>query len=492
MEPTFEILNSLEAQPKLPAAIRIEFEEAIALALKFNAEVVRPMHLEVDRKGLADNDYLPHDFVAKATEWGFFTRWIPKIFGGQGMNMLSLYPFIEEISSVCAGLANVIGVHYLGVSVLSSSGNAKVINRILREVVRQEQAGKACIISLAWTEPDAGSDQFEAPLLDGAKVRTLATRVAGGYKLTGNKIFISDGHLATWHMVIAYEDPRSPADSLLMLAVKTGTPGFTLGRKEHKMGQKACVASELIFDECFVPEANVCYAAEQVAGLGVSPREAAHKIITLFPGVSKPGVGAIAAGIARGACDTAVAFASSKRVAGERLVDQQWAQMALADMHKNAVLARTLYMEAAYALALKSMLKMLFAKPVFYLSRLLPRWFFTVFVAPLFGVEIVNRAYRKMNFGLPHEDEQYLSGFGALSKFASSDLAVLNSSLALDLMGADGTRHELGAEKFLRDAKLLQIYEGTNEIGRVNMFLKLIAPRVPNVRVFDKEIGGRV
>ena len=481
-----DTLNSLEALHRLPARIRTEFHESIALARRFIDEVVRPVHMQIDRSVMEDNDFLPVDVLRQANEWGLFTRWVPKMFGGKGKNMLSLYPCMEEISSVCAGLANLIGVHYLGVSVLCSSGNARVINRILRDVASQEKKGNPCIISLAWTEPGAGTDQCEGPLLDRAKVRTSATRVAGGYRVNGSKVFISAGHLCTWHMAICYEDLKRPADTLMLLAVKTGTDGFSFGHKEHKMGQKACVASELIFEDCFVPEENVCFSTEHLRPFGINANDAVLKFIGMFPAVSQPGVGAVGTGVARGAWQTAMGYAASKRAAGERLIDQEWAQLVLADMYTNVVTSRTLYMEAAYAVAMKSMIRMLFDKRLFYLSYYLPRWFFTLFVSPWFNLGIVNRLYRQMTFVAPRvEDEKLVAGIGSLSKVACSDLAMRNSEMALDLMGADGTRHEFGAEKFLRDAKLLQIYEGTNEINRINLFLKNMAPGIPDVRVFE-------
>jgi len=258
-------LNSLEAQHRLPARIKVDFHEATKLARRFIEKVIQPVYQDIDRKIMEDNEYLPVEFIRKANEWGLYTLWIPKMYGGQGMNMLSLYPFMEEISSVCAGLANLIGAHYLGVSVLCSSCNIKVINRILRAVVSECNKGNPCLISLAWTEPDAGTDQSEIPLLPQAKVRTLATKVADGYVVNGSKVFISAGHVSTWHMLICYEDIRRPADTLIMLAVKTGMKGFTFGHKEEKMGQKACVASELIFEDCFVPDENVCFSGDQVA-----------------------------------------------------------------------------------------------------------------------------------------------------------------------------------------------------------------------------------
>lgn len=478
--------NSLHALQGLPALIKKDLEEARQLARKFNDEVVRSIYREIDKRVMEDEDYLPLDFIIKANEWRLYSRWIPKMYGGQGMNMLSLYAFIEEVSSVCAGLANLIGVHYLGVSVLCSSCNLKITNRILRDVVSEEKKGNPCIISLAWTEPGAGTDQVEGLLLDRAKVRTSAVRVAGGYVVNGSKVFISGGHLSTWHMLLCYEDVKKPAETLIMLAIKTGMKGFSFGHKELKMGQKACVASELIFEDCFVPSDRVCYCKEHVAGLGISVKEANLRLIGMFPPVSQPGVAAIATGVARAACEAAVNYAAQKKVAGEYLINQEWAQMLIADMYSNVLTARNAYMEAAYAVGLRSMIKMLFQKPMFYLSRYLPDWVFTKLVSPLFDLEIVNRIFRKMNFVVTNdEDERNVSGFGSLCKISCSDIAMLNCNMAMDLMGADGTRHDAGVEKLLRDAKLLQIYEGTNEANRINLFSMHIAQDMPGVRVFE-------
>lgn len=481
-----DTLNSLDALGRLPVQIKEEFAASVALARRFTDEVIRPMALAVDIEVSRNPDYLPRDFLLKANEWGLFSRWIPRMFGGQGMAMLSLYAFMEEISVGCAGLANIIGAHYLGVTVLSSSCHLKVTNRILREVVRGERTGIPCTLSLAWTEPGSGSEQFEKPLLPRARVRTHAAKVDGGYRLNGNKVFISGGHLATWHMVIAYEDLHAPADTLVMLAVKTGTPGFSFGRHEHKMGQKGCVASELVFEDCFVPDTDACYAKEHVQGLALTPREAAMRVISLFPAVTKPGVGAIAAGVARAAAETAGTYAAGKAVGDGTLADRQWAQFAMADMHRNYVTAKTLYMEATYAAGLRSMIRLLYVKPVFHLSRWLPGWCFDHLVAPLFSLAVINHLYRKLNLEtVDAANERHMSGLGSLVKVSCSDLAMENCGIALDLMGADGTRHALGAEKLLRDARLLQIYEGTNEINRQNLFAQQLAPAMPGVRVFE-------
>ena len=116
-------MHSLVAQSKLPKAIYKETAAVIALARKFNQEVVKPNFKSIESKVEYDNDYLPWDFINEANRWSLFSRWIPKMFGGGGLNFISLYPFLEEIASVCNGLANVIGVHYLGIGTLCASWN---------------------------------------------------------------------------------------------------------------------------------------------------------------------------------------------------------------------------------------------------------------------------------------------------------------------------------------------------------------------------------
>jgi alkylation response protein AidB-like acyl-CoA dehydrogenase len=415
--------------------------------------------------------------------------WIPKLFGGKGMNFLSVYLFIEEVSSVCAGLANVFSIHYLGLSVLFATCNLRVINRILREVVREEKKGNPCLISLAWTEPDAGTDQQEEQLIDKAKVQTLAVKKDGGYILNGRKIFISGGHFSTWHMVICYEDLKKPAEKLMIFAAKTGMQGFSFGHKEKKMGQKACVASELIFEDCFIPDEYVCLSNERLRPFKHEIKELNMRIINLFTPVSRTGVASISAGIARGAYETAMKYAMTKQIGGEYYINLQWVQTHLAEMYKNYSMARTAYLESAYANFMKSMLSLLFRKDVFFISNLLPRLFFTIFVSPFTRLGIVNHIYLRMMLSIDPKQSRYISGLGSLNKFGCSDISFKNSSLAMELMGADGTRQDSGAEKYLRDAKLLQIYEGANEVNMVNLFQSIVPESGYEIKIFDLNRG---
>nr|HPR04671.1 acyl-CoA dehydrogenase family protein [Deltaproteobacteria bacterium] len=233
--------------PRMPKAMIKETEEVIALARKFNSEVARPLCLELDRKTHEDPDYFPMELVKKANEWGLYTLWIPKMYGGRGYNMPSISSFLEEVGSVCVGIANVIGVHYLGMTGVMMSCNTKVTKKVLSEVIEGEKTGDPCLISYAITEPAAGTDVEEVELEAKGRLGCHAKKVKGGYILNGSKIFISMGHLSKWSIVYAYGDLKKGADTKVALLVRQGMKGFTLGTHENKMGQRICPASVLNF-----------------------------------------------------------------------------------------------------------------------------------------------------------------------------------------------------------------------------------------------------
>ena len=486
--PAFDdIFVSLNAAPKMPAAMVRETRRVVALARKFNDEVVRPYVQELDLAMHENPDYLPYDFVSKANEWGFYTMWIPRLFGGQGYNMSSMSVFVEEIGSVCLAMANLIGVHYLGVATLCSPWNARVINRICRDVVAGEKSGVPCLISLAITEPGAGTDVEEVELSDKGNITCHARKVDGGYVINGSKIFISNGHISTWHMLIAYTDLKKPSENTIMMGVKTGTDGFSFGRMEHKMGQKGCPASELIFKDCFVPDENVCLAWDGTMTSDRGAKEATQQVIDFVVSASRAGVGAFATGAARGAFEQALAFAAETKVNGKLLINHEWAQCLLAEMYKNVVTSRLTYMETNYANSLYGFYKLLHQKLIFYYLKYVPGVIIEKLISPFLNTPLATRLLRKYMAGMQTDDEIHIcSGLGSLSKFTASDAGVRNCHLALDLMGQAGLRHDRRAEKFLRDAKLLQIYEGTNQLNRLNLFKCLIGRDYPQATVFEE------
>jgi len=488
MPPVFEdITCGLASAPKLPKPMVKETRRVIALARKFNKEVVRPYALELDSKLQASPDYIPWDFVEQANEWGLYTGWIPKIFGGKGWNMPSLAYFIEEIASECLAMANLVGVHYLGVSTLTSTGNVRLINQICRQVAAGEKTHTPCLVSLATTEPGAGTDAEEIDLMDKGTMTCTAERVPGGYKLNGTKVFISNGHLSTWHMVIAYSDTSKPSENTVVLAVKTGDKGFSFGRKEQKMGQKGCPASELIFKDCFVPDEYVCFSPEQIRSLKRTVRETGMQMIDYVVSTTRAGVGAFGTGAARGAYNEAKKFAAETEVGGKRLINHEWAQCMLAEMLKNVMTARLTYVEANSANGLYGAFRDLQKKPMFYYYRLMPAKFFDKMVSPMLEKAFMTKTFRRVQLdGQTDEEIHRTSGWASLSKVAATDLGIRNCHMALELMGQHGLRRSYRVEKMLRDAKLLQIYEGTNQLNRLNIFKCMIAGDCPQAVIFDE------
>ncbi len=486
--PAFDdMFVSLNSAPKMPAGLVRETREVVALARKFNDEVVRPYTRQLDLTMHEDPDFLPYEFVSRANEWGFYTLWIPRIFGGRGYNMSSMAVFVEEIGSVCLSMANLIGVHYLGVATLCAPWNTRMINRICRDVAQGEKTGMPCLISLAITEPGAGTDVEEVELSDKGNITCLAEKVDGGYRVNGSKIFISNGHISTWHMLIAYTDLKKASESTVMLAVKTGTEGFSFGRMEHKMGQKGCPASELIFKDCFIPDENVSFDWQQGPKPTRGRRQATQQVIDFVVSATRAGVGAFATGAARGAYEEALTFAAETRVDGRLLINHEWAQCLLAEMYKNVVTSRLTYMETNYANGLYGFFKLLHQKFLFYYLKYVPTFIIDRLISPFLNAPLATRIFRKVMADWQTDDEIHrCSGLASLSKFAASDAGMRNCHLALDLMGQAGLRHDQRAEKFLRDAKLLQIYEGTNQLNRVNLFKCLIGRDFPQAVVFEE------
>jgi alkylation response protein AidB-like acyl-CoA dehydrogenase len=486
-EPSYrDFTCSLAAIPRLPKAILGETEKMVATARRFNDEVVRPRALELDRLKHEDPDYLPWDLVAEADRWGFYTMCIPKLFGGEGMNMPGLSYVLEEIASACTGIANLVGVHYLGVATLCGSWNVRLMNKVMRETVEGRKAGKPCLISLAITEPDAGTDVEEVELVSRAKVTCHAEKVQGGYVVNGRKIFISNGHLSTWHMTIAYTDLENPAASSVMLAIKTGMPGFSFGRQEHKMGQKGCPASELIFEDCFVPDELVGFEAREGERYSKSPEQLTMQLLDYVLAASRAGVGAFGTGVARGAYEEALRFARETEVGGKLLINHEWAQCLLAEMYTNVALARLAYEEANYASSLYGLFKVIAWKPLFYYLKYTRQSVLDRVLEPFLDRDMMTVLFRKLYFERQKDEEAHrTSGWGSLSKFTGTDAGVKNCQLALELMGGAGVRHDRVAEKHLRDSKLLQIYEGTNQLNRLNVFKCMIARSIPEAKVFE-------
>ncbi len=486
-KPPFSTYTSgLRATAKQPAAIVKESRQIVKIARAFTEEVIRPNAAELDRYIAEKPDHLPWSFVEKANDWGFYTLFIPKLFGGRGFNLSCVNLFLEELASGCLAMANLVGVHYLGYSMLTASWNMRLINFISRQVAAGEKSKKPCLLSCAITEPDAGTDSQNIELMNHGNLRCLAEKVPGGYRLNGTKIFISCGHLSTWQVVHAYTDCQKASENTVMLLVHNDSQGFSLGKMEHKMGQKGCPASELIFKECFVPDEYVCIDSDQIIPLKRSAEKTNEQIFAYIWGASRAAVGAFGVGAARGAYEAAVSFANSTLLDGQRLVNYEWCQGVLADMYTNVAVARATCYEAGQANAMHGLWKTLNIKPLYYAARYMPAEWLSSILNRVFQLRITTTIMRKLNFDGQKDDEiDIVDGWGSIAKVTGTNAGMENCRIALNLMGQAGLRHDKGAEKIFRDARLLQIYEGTNEINRINVFKRMIQQSCPDTAPFS-------
>ncbi len=156
-------------------------------------------------------------------------------------------------------------------------------------------------------------------------------------------------------------------------------------------------------------------------------------------------------------------------------------------MYANAALARLTYMECNHINGLYGMASLLNLKPMYYYLRAVPTAVLDRVMPAVNGFDATTRLFRKIVMdGQTDAEARRASGWASLSKFAATDLGIKNCQLAVEFMGRAGLRHDGWAEKFLRDSKLLQIYEGTNQLNRLNLFKCMIAPSVPEARVFEE------
>jgi alkylation response protein AidB-like acyl-CoA dehydrogenase len=478
---------SLRAAPKIPKGLIKETEEVVAYCRKFNDEVARPLSLELDRKTHEDPNYFPWELVKKANEWGFYTMWVPKAFGGKGYNMASMSYAVEELASCDLGITNVICVHYLGVASLMMTGEAKITRKILNEVARGEKSGDPCIIALAITEPNAGTDVEEVDLEDKGKIICHARKVKGGYIVDGSKIFISMGHLSRWTVLIAYTDLKKASETTVVMMVKEGMKGFTFGTHENKMGQRICPASVLNFEECFVPDELVLLDPERIEAFTKKPvRDVKMQYVDYVVTTTRPGVGALGTGAARGAYEAALKYVNETEIDGRPMSHYEWVQCRLAEMYANVRLARLGYEDANYASQLHGMLGLVQNKPAFYFQKYMPQGYFDNVMAPMLDKPGATKLMSNLYYDKQKPKDQHIcTGLASLAKFSGTDLGIRNCQMAIELMGTAGLRHENRVEKMLRDAKLLQIYEGTNQLNRLNLFKSLIAPACPQAKNFE-------
>jgi len=444
---------------KEPRLIR-HYEEAFATAREFRHKVAEQRALDIDRKAMEDPTYVDAETLRLACEYRLFSMGFPRMLGGQGSPFGAISVACEAISAGCAGIANLVYVNGLAISCVAATMNLRWIAEFAEIVCGSEKTGRPRLLSTAITEPGAGSDVEDDELVRDADLCCSARPVQGGYLLNGRKVFISNGSVADTHVVLMATDPKRPAETSHSFRVRTGTPGFSIGRVERKMGQKACQAAELIFEDCFVPEEDRM-ASESVYLRGID---------FVLAG-TRGGVGAFGAGVARGAFERALHYCKTHDLRGTRMIEHQWVQFKLTRMLRNATMARTSFVEAIMANEQFGLIGIMNQPIINIMDSIVPTRLST---SPRFQKALQSgrstALIQKAADSLTRRMMGIASRQGDAAKILGTDMGIENCYLAIDLMGGDGIRHDRGMEKCYRDAKLLQIYEGTNQINARDIY----------------------
>jgi len=447
----------------MPAYVRT-LEEWQAKAREYGDRYIRPKALEIDLKCSRDARYFDWDLVKKSTPYGFLSMLVPEGAGGGGQLCTAFAIVMEELCAACSGVANIYGANGLGVSGILLGLDFYHFDRALAALADGDRRGEPVIFAAAITEPLAGSDVEDARYLAKASLMTEAREVPGGFVLNGRKVFISNGSVANFVTVIAPLDRRRPIETMSAFLVRRGAPGFGVGRVEEKMGMKACPAAELVFDDCFVPRESLI----GLTGEGV-------RFTEVVLGASRGPVGAIATGVARGALERAFDFAKRKKAGGRRLIDRQWVRLALAEMARKVHVARQAYLDSCMAFDYTGIPRLMQTA----VSKLVLDWIpqaarRTPALTSLFRSDAVQRRtldqFEKL---ISPDDLRRIQVCSSMAKVTGSDVAMDVAGEALRIAGLDGALHANGLEKIFRDAKLTQIYEGTNQLNRHNVFINL-------------------
>ncbi len=473
---------SLMALHKYDRKLIEQTRESLEEERRFCREHLAPLVLSEDRKHAEDPHYLSWELVRLAGQHGHLSNFIPKFMGGHGGALGLSTPLTEETASVDGAFSGLMGGHGLGLAALMMTFNMEVLDRVAQKIVANEKADKPYMIDCAITEPTAGTDVEEIELYPKARLMCQAKRVPGGAVLNGRKVFISTGHMATDHVILMPFGLKDPVKNHGCFLVPGDSKGFSLGRKERKMGQRAGPASELVFEDCFVPEENIVMAADEFPEERY--RDQFKSLLHGVLGITRTVVGAWSTGTARAAFERSLALAKHTKHKGRTLVHQQWAQTILTNMFMNVMMARSVYLEATFALMMNLSGGTMRSIPAFMNTNLVKRIFRSKGFKKLFHSTWLRKKMLDRMISIQPEQDDRIQVMSSMSKVVGSDMAMENCHLAVELLSQAGLRHDQGIEKVFRDAKLLQIFEGTNQLNRLNIFKHYFARHLPGVEVF--------
>ena len=360
----------------------------------FASKELEPIAAQID-----EESRFPAESIPKMAGLGLPGVGFPEELGGSGGGATEFCLVIEEISRVCAATGAILlaSSGLVGIPILMH-GNEDQKKRFLPPIAGGEMLG-----AFALTETGAGSDP--------AAMETTATRKGNGYVLNGTKVFITNGAEAGIVLVFATIDKALRHKGVTAFIVAKDSPGFSVGKHENKMGIRGSSTVELIFEDCFVPEAN------RLGNEGEGFRIAINTI-----DASRVAVAAQALGIAQGAFDRALAYAKERQQFGQPIINFQAIQWMLADMATHIDAARLLIYRASYL----------------------------------------------QDNGQPFIKE------ASMAKVYAAETSSFVTNKAVQIFGGYGYIKEYPLERYLRDAKITEIYEGTSEMQRMTIARQLM------------------
>ena len=368
-----------------------EHEMIRQTAREFAENEIAPIAAEFDESG-----EFPYDTIMKMGEMGFMGIEVSEQYGGVGMDTLSYVLALEEISKVDASHGIIMSVNNsLYCYGIQKFGTEEQKQKFLRPVASGESVG-----AYSLTEPMAGSDA--------GSLRCQAVRDGDHYTLNGRKSWVTSGPVADYFVVFTMTEPEKKQKGITAFLVSKDLPGFTVGKKEPKLGIRASATSEILFEDCQVPVEN--RLGEEGQGF---------KIAMSVLDVGRIGVATQALGISGAAYQASLAYAQEREAFNRKIGEFQGISFKLADMKTRLEASRLLVYNAALA------------------------------------------KERSKTTG------ERFSLEASMAKLFSSETSMFISHAAIQIHGGSGYSRELPVERYFRDAKITEIYEGTSEIQRL-------------------------
>lgn len=360
---------------------------------EFAEKEVKPLAAEVD-----EEERFPLETVEKMAKTGLMGIPVPVKYGGAGGTNLMYGMAVEELSRVCGTTGVVLSAHTsLCCAPIMENGTEEQKMKYLPRLASGEWIG-----AFGLTEPNAGTDA--------AMQQTTAVLDGDQYVLNGNKIFITNAVYAHVYVIFAMTDKSLGNKGISAFIVEKGTPGFSIGKKEKKMGIRGSATTELVFEDCRIPKENLL--GQQGKGFAIAMK-------TLDGG--RVGIAAQALGIAQGAMDETIKYTKERKQFGRSIAQFQNTQFQMADMETKVQAARLL----------------------------------------------VRSAHWKKDNGMPYSVD------AAMAKLFAAETAMEVTTKAVQLHGGYGYTREYPVERMMRDAKITEIYEGTSEVQRMVIAGKL-------------------